>query len=340
MRPHFITPQLDRVRAQLRAGQYAAADMQMAALLPESLEPLIEALARERGAAALADRWAQAAPHSRHAEVLAAHVHIWEAWVLRGEGYVRDIPPLRRKKFAEVMLRGQQRLLKIIENDPGNALALAGLIHCSIVIGAGEESRLRWLNQAMDASPFHCPALIRFAQGTLERWGGEDNERYSFANWIVENAPAGSCAHVVVADTLFDDAFMASGEVEDIRLLARCTGNAEDAEWLRRALLKWLDATPDTLRQRVHDVMPAYDESFHSLCLERFALAAYFAGAREEARLLLTALRGRLQAGEWENFIAPTPLWWYPFASRTRGMRRVHDAVCRDLGLDPRAICA
>lgn len=339
-RPSFITPVLAAAVSQLKAGAFSAVDLQLSGLPAESLNALIRRLADLRGAGALARRWQQAAPHSRHATVLAAHVDIANAWKLRGEGYARHIPLLRRRRFPEVMLRGYQQLRDLLEQDPGNAMALTGLIHCNVVIGAGGDNRRRWLNQAMEAAPFHCPAILQYAQGTLQRWGGEDNERYHFANWVVEHAPPGSCALVIVADTVIDDAFMATDEVQDIRLLARCMADGDCAEWVRGALLKWLDLPADALPLQLQQVLETRGDSFHRACLERFALAAYFAGARPEARLLFSALRGQLQGREWEFFLPPLPVHLRGRGMQRLVMRRLHDTVCRDLELDLRQVCA
>ncbi len=338
-RPHFIRSVLLQVHSRLKAGDFAAVDMKMAAMPAESLDTLIWQLSKMRDASRLADQWRRAAPHSRNAAVIAGYAEISAAWLVRGETYLQHVPLLRRRRFPEIMLRGQQQLLEVVSAEPGNEMALAGLIHCSVVIGAGSENRLNWLNQVMEVSPFHYPALRQYARGTLARWGGDEEERYRFANWVLESAPAGSCAHILVADTLIDDAFMATEEIEDIRLIARCIGNDERIEWLRSAILKWADANEGTLHERVTEILKVQGDNFHLVCVERFALAAFIVGAKKEARLLLTALRGGLQTDIWEDFVPPMPLWLHVIGSRRRAARRVHDLVCRDLALDPSVIC-
>lgn len=338
-RPHFTSPVIAMIRTRLKAGDYAAVDMQMSSLSAECMGSLIWTFAAERQAAALAARWSKAAPSSRHARILAAYADLLEAWKVRGEAYAQDIPWRRRRRYPKIMLRGQQKLLDIVKEDPSNVMALAGLVHCSVVIGVGAENRRTWFNQAMDVAPFHLPTLRQYARGTLERWGGEEDERYHFATWVTENAPVESCAHVVVAETVVDDALMATEQTSDIRLIARCIASEERAQWVREAILKWLAATPATLDRRLAETFAVHDAGFHRICLERFALAAYFSGAKDEACMLFTALQGQLQDQQWNYFIPPMPLLRRWIGSNQRMMRTVHDLVCRDLGLDLRKVC-
>lgn len=337
-RQGFMMPVAKQVRLDLGRGDYARVDLSLASLPAEHLDRLIWDLAPRRDASRLARQWMDAAPDSRHAGLLAAHAEIARAWKVRGETYAEHIPLRRRRKYPEIMARGHQQLLQIVDRDPGNAMALAGLIHCSVVIGVGEDNRGRWLNQALEAAPFHYPALRQYARGTLERWGGAEQERYHFAGWVAEHAPAGHCAHVLVADTMIDDAFISNDSGADVRLLARYLGNAELAQWVRQALYKWLQAESATLQQRLAQVVASDINGFSMVCVERFALAAYLAGAKDEARMLFTVLQGRLQDWEWEYFIPEGPVWWRWLGVDRKIMRVVHDNVCRDLQLDPRQI--
>lgn len=337
--PRFIEPFLAQARIHLKTGDFALLESQLAQLPAESYEHFVWRLADDRQTPGWLKTWSRAMPQSPHPALLSAYVDISNAWKVRGETYARDIPFLRRRRFPKIMNQAYEKFLGIIETDPGNPMALAGLIHCNVVIGAGDGHRDQWMHAAMLAQPFHCPVIVQYARGTYARWGGEVDEHYQFAAWVVENAPAGSCSLVIAAQAVLDDALSASEEIDDIRQIAQHLRDEDAAAWLRQATLKWAGATPETLQRRIGSIIATHGDDYHVVCLESFALAAYFCGATNEARLLFTALRGRLQAEFWEYYIPPLPIWMHMIRSGSRGVCRVHDQVCRDLGLDPRQVC-
>ncbi|MFX1725475.1 hypothetical protein [Stenotrophomonas sp. AS1] len=338
-RPHFIEPHLARTQQLLQDGDFASADAVLASLPAETYESLVWRICRDRRAPHWLTTWSAQQPSSTHPPLIEAYMDVWGAWVVRGETYANAISFLRRRRYPKIMAQAYEKFVRIVEHDPDNAMALAGLIHCDVVIGIGEGQRDAWLNRLLEAGHFHGPAIHQYARGTLPRWGGSHDEHVQFAGWIVEHAPAGSCSHVVAAQAILDDAFTTSEEITDIRKIAGHLADDAVAAWLRRALLKWADATPVTLAARIGEIGTRSDDAYDGVCLETFALAAYFAGANEESRLLFKALRGRLQIDDWENFIPPMPMWLYAITSKRRGARRVHDRVCRALGLDPRDVC-
>lgn len=338
-RPHFIEPYLLQTRQLLQRGEFASVDDRLAKLSDETYEHLLWRLCRDRQLGRWLAAWSVARPQSPHAALVSAYKDICDAWAVRGEGYASAIPLLRRRRFPKIMAKAFGKFSRIVEQDPGNAMALAGLVHCNVVTGIGEGQRDAWLDQALASNGFHSPTIRQYARGTWPRWGGEGDEHLRFAGWIAERAPAGSCAHVVAAQAILDDAFTVSEEIFDIRRIARHVGNEAAATWIRRILLKWAEATPATLPMRLAEIAGRKADGYHGICLEAFALAAYFAGANEEARLLLQSLGGRLQSDIWDDFIPPRPMWLYVIGSRRRGARRVHDRVCRSLGLDPRLVC-
>ncbi|WP_229979754.1 hypothetical protein [Stenotrophomonas lactitubi] len=338
-RSHFIEPHLSQARLHLNAGEFASIEAMMAGLPAESHEHLVWRLSRERRVGRWTRAWSQALPQSSHPRLIAAYADIIKAWSVRGESYAAHIPLLRRRRYPSIMMRAYEKFSSIVEREPGNAMALAGLIHCNVVVGARDGNREHWLHAAMEAEPFHCPVIVQYARGTWSRWGGETDEDRHFADWVVENAPAGSCSHIVAAQAVLDDALSAAEGFHTMRGIASHLGNAENAAWLRCALLKWADAVPETLERRLQDIATRRGDSFHGACMEIFAFAAYFAGAKDEARTLLIALRGRLQHDVWEMFVPSMPAWLKAIGPRYRAAHLVHDRVCRDLGLDPRQVC-
>lgn len=338
-RPHFIEPHLSRALGALKKGDFASLDAWLATLPAETYEHLVWRLALPRYPRGWLQVWSEALPASPHPQLIAAYGDVNDAWAVRGETYANAIPLLRRRRYPKIMSKAYEKFVRIVERNPADPMALAGLIHCDVVIGVGEGKRSEWLDQALARNGFHCPAIRQYARGTLPRWGGEHDEHIRFAGWIVENAPAGSCAPVVAAQAILDDAFTVSEEIYGAGKIRRHLADEAGADWIRNAILKWADATPETVHVRVREIAAGQIDSYHAICLESFALAAYFVGADEHARLLLRALGGRLQSDVWNDFIAPLPIWLYAISSNRRGARRVHDRICRDLGLDPREIC-
>ena len=341
-RPHFIAPHVSRALGALRKGDFASLDGWMDSLPAETCEPLVWRLAANRHARRRLQAWSGAIPTSSHPLLIAAYGDVVDAWAVRGETYANDIPFLRRRRYPKIMTKAYEKFACIVERNPADAMALAGLIHCNVVLGADEGKRAEWLNQVLATSGFHTPTIYQYARGTLPRWGGEHDEHVRFAEWIVERAPAGSCSHIVAAQAVLDDALTVAGEdaYHTMRGISLQLGDGEAAAWLRRAILKWADAVPETLQRRLQEIASCQGDSYHGICMETFAFAAYFAGAKDEARLLLTTLRGRLQADVWETLTPPVPGWLGAVGLRHRAANLVHDRVCRDLELDPRQVCA
>ncbi|MGA6179704.1 hypothetical protein ACPEH1_01105 [Stenotrophomonas sp. NPDC077421] len=338
-RPHFIEPHLSRALGALKNGEFASLDAWVATLPAETYEHLVWRLALPRYPRGWLQAWSDAIPASCHPQLIAAYGDVNDAWAVRGETFVNAIPFLRRRRYPKIMAKAHEKFVRIVEQNPADPMALAGLIHCDVVAGVGEGRRIEWLNQVLATSGFHGPTIRQYARGTLSRWGGEHGEHVRFAGWVVQNAPAGSCALVVAAQAVLDDAFTASEDIYDAGMIRRHLAEDAGADWIRNAIMKWADATPGTLDVRVREIADGQIDSYHAICLESFALAAYFLGADDEARLLLQVLGGSLQSDVWDDFIAPLPVWLYVISSNRRGARRVHDRVCRDLGLDPREIC-
>ncbi len=340
-RPHFIEPHVSRALAALKQGDFASLDAWLATLPAETYDCLVWRLASYRHARRWLQAWSDAIPASAHPLLIAAYGDVVDAWAVRGETYASAIPFLRRRRYPKIMAKAHEKFACIVERNPADAMALAGLIHCNVVTGAGGGKRVEWLEQVLESSGFHCTAIREYARGTQPRWGGEYDEHVRFAEWVVEHAPAGSCSHIVAARAVLDDALTVAGDDDNhtMRGISRQLGDAETAAWLRRAILKWADAVPDTLQARVQDIASGQGDSYHGICMETFAFAAYFAGAKDEARLLLTTLKGRLQADVWETLTPPVPGWLGAVGLRHRAAHLVHDRVCRDLELDPRQVC-
>jgi len=338
IRPCFIAPHLGRITAQLHRAEFAQVDMAMAALPAEHLSALLAAIAELRRAPRWVTQWIKASPTSCHARLLLAKIEIMRAWSIRGESALRYIPIRRRVEFSQVMACGYQHLVDLADEDASQAMAFAELIHCNVVVGLGGAKRDEWLDHVMDVAPFHLPTLAEYSRGTQARWGGSEEEMFGFSSWVTENAPVGHLAHSLAAGAVIEKAFSVSDEEVDILWLARDVGDEALAEWTRRSLYKWLDATPSTLQDRLAATQQEREDGYGIVCTERFALASYLSGAKHEARLLLTALRGRLRPYPWSQFAPYVPLSGRWLARNHRVERFTHDRVCRDSGLDPRSI--
>jgi len=336
---HFIEPCAERVTAHLRCAEYESADALMAQVAAEDLDPLLWRLVDGHKVGEHAVRWVNAVPESSHAHLLLGFSEIARAWNIRGEYAYEDIPRARRRKFPKVMERGYQHLFELSERDRGCAMAFAGMIHCSRVIGIGQESRKQWLDHVMEVVPFHVPTLLNYAHTTQARWGGSEQEMVEFALWVSEHAPAGHLAHVVMANAILELAFSLTEHPADVVRLRRQLGGHELAGWMRQALLSWLNVGPDQLHQRLKSFDVQTDVGFARVALERFALASYFAGAMEESRMLFMTLKGRISRDPWEQFSFQGSRMdsWTGMDKAYMGV--THDRICRDLGLDLKKLC-
>lgn len=325
---------------QVRDGAYAAASATMAGVHEGDQVNFYACLGEQKNAMAIAAHWLATEPDSADATLLMAFAELGEAWRVRGEDYYDDIPAARRRAFPLKFQAAQTRFKALAARTDAPALAFYGLLHCDVVCDIERDARSQRFAQVMAMAPFHAPSVYMLAKASMGKWDGSDEEMWAYLRWVSEHAPRGRDAHTVIAwhvvewaETWVDEC-SAPLEIVGVVRAGQVPGLAD---LVRKALLDWLDVQPDGL-ERALAGRTSLRERRH---LSQFALALYFSGAWDEARVVMKAQGGQVPVEPW-CYLAyrGSSMLSEMLGGTLRCAGLAHDRICRDLGLDPREVCA
>lgn len=324
----------------VRQGAYAQASAVMAGIHEGNQVDFYAYLGKQVQAPALAAQWRTQQPQSTDAALLMAFAELGEGWRVRGETYIDEIPEARRRAFP-LKFQAAQRLFKEVADGPdASPLAFYGLLHCDVVCGIERDARSERFAQVMALAPFHAPSVYILAKASMDKWDGSDEEMFAYLHWISEHAPRGRDAHAAIAAHVVEwtypwmDECDAPLEIVGVVRIANVPGLAD---LVRKALLDWLDVPPADLER----ALAACTSSRERRLRAEFALALYFVGAWEEARLVMKAQGGQVPVEPWCYLAYRGSSMLSEMLGGTRRCAGLaHDRICRDLGLDPREVCA
>lgn len=324
----------------LQKGAYAQAAAMMAGLHEGSEVNFYYYLGQQVQAPALAAQWRAHEPDSPHAALLLAFAELGEGWRLRGETYYHEIPEDRKRAFP-LKFQAAQRLFKeLAERAEAPPLAFYGLLHCDVVCGIERDARGERFAQVMALAPFHAPSVYIMAKASMEKWSGSDEEMWAYLHWISEHAPRGRDAHAAIAAHVVEWTYPWMDECDaplDIVGAVRAANVPGLADLVRKALLDWLDVEPAGLERALWACTSTRERRYRA----DFALALYFAGAWEEARLVMKAQGGKVPVEPWCHLAYRGDSKLSEMLGGTlRCAGLAHDRICRDVGLDPREVCA
>ncbi len=324
----------------VRQGNHAQASARMAELHEGDQVDFYAYLGKQVNAPAVATQWLGQHPDSIDAALLCAFAEVGEGWRLRGEDYYDEIPEARRRAFPLKFQSAKARFGALASRADAPPLALYGLMHCAMVCDNEYDERGERFAQAMALAPFHAPSVYIMSKASMGKWSGSDEEMWAFLRWISEHAPRGRDAHVVIAGHVVEWAEQwveecnAPLEVVGVVRVANVPGLAD---LVRKALLDWLDVQPAGLERALAACTSPRQRRHRA----EFALALYFAGAWDEARMVMKAQGGRVPVEPW-CYLAyrGSSMLGEMLGGTLRCAGLAHDRICRDLGLDPREVCA
>ena len=339
--PYAITVDMDcstqaqTLLALVNAGAFDQASEFMADIHEEDQQNFYWCWGMCPDAIVAAERWCAHAADSEDALLLLAFAYLGEGWRLRGEDYYDAIPEERRQLLPRAFNRAHQLFSGIEARPNSDPLVYLGLIHCDLVCGIEAERRDERFDQAMARVPFHTPTISIIAKGSMEKWGGSDAQMWRHLKWISDGAPRGHGAHAVIASHFVEWTYPMVDQCDStLDLVARIRGH-DLSGLMRKALLDWLDAEPEQLKERL--AMRTSDRSRKNASW--FALALYLSGAWEEARVVLASLGGKIPAEPWYGLsYRGSGLIDRILGADGRHAGVAHDRICRDLGLSPRKI--
>ncbi|QBL42499.1 hypothetical protein MG068_19015 [Stenotrophomonas sp. ASS1] len=323
----------------VRHRAYPQASAQMADVHEGDQVDFYAYVGKQVEAPALAAQWRASEPDSTDAALLLAFAELGEGWRLRGETYFHDIPEARKRAFPLKFQAAQRLFRELADRADAPPLAIYGLLHCDVVCGIERDARSDRFAQVMALAPFHAPSVYMMAKASMEKWSGSDEEMWAYLHWIGEHAPRGRDAHAAIASHVVEwthpwmDECNAPLEIVGVVRAANVPGLAD---LVRTALLDWLDVEPAGLEP----ALAACTSSRQRRLRAEFALALYFAGAWEEARLVMRAQGGQVPVEPW-CYLAyrGSGILSEMLGGTLRCAGLAHDRICRDLGLDPREVC-
>lgn len=302
-----------RLLARVESGTYHEVEQYLASATDENRERLIYGFACGEGAVPAASRWAQAMRGSSLAHTVLGASLIISGWKIRGDGYADHVDSDAWKPFLESLGRAEEPLLIAADLDKSSADPLAWLIHAEVG-GDGDRKKLENLfSAATSRSPLHWPAHYKFFASTTAKWGGSHKEMFAFARTASARAPRGSLLHCLIPAAYCEYRLDAGENARKTIRTRQC------ALEVRSALHAWLDASDDSLTERLDDV----GGGFSDYGLNHFAVACYLCGADREAREVIGALREEIETVPWA---------WIANGTRERSSPGfVHDRVKREL---------
>ncbi|QNA89344.1 hypothetical protein G4G28_14255 [Massilia sp. Dwa41.01b] len=306
-------PSMSQLLKHVIGGSYQEAEQLLLSASDEERERLLHTFSQRDDAVELAQQWVQSRSGSSIAHTLLGASMIGKAWKIRGSAYGKNVDPAAVQPFFDLINGAPQPLLEAARLDAVAADPFAWLILAEVRRSGDRDLIDQYFAQATARVPMHWPTHYRYFMVTTEKWGGSHERMFRFAQESAERAPRGSAIHFLVALAYCEHALaLGANAVKQLR-------NASHAARVSTALYAWLNATPATLEEKLHQ--PRH--GFRAVGLNHFAVACYLCGAGKEARALVAAL---------ERSIMPVPWAWIADGKRESihpGF--VHDRVQREL---------
>jgi len=308
-----VTPSASQLLKHVIAGSYQEAERQLLSASDEERERRLRTFSQHDDAVDLAQQWVRSRSDLSIAHTVLGASLIGKAWKIRGSAYGSNVDPGAVEPFFDLINSAPQSLLKAASLDAGTADPFAWLILAEVRRGGDRDLIDQYFAQATARVPMHWPTYFRYFMVTTEKWGGSHERMFRFAQESAEQAPRGSAIHFLVALAYCEHALtLEANTVGQLR-------NASHADRVSTALYAWLNATPATLEEKLHQP----GDGFRAVGLNHFAVACYLCGASKEAKALVAAL---------ERKIMPVP-WAWIAEGRREGIHLgfVHDRVQREL---------
>jgi hypothetical protein len=306
-------PSMSRLLRHVADGAYQEAGKLLLSTSDENRECLIDAFARQDDAVTLAQQWVRSCGASSIAHTMLGASLIHSAWKIRGNSYAEAVDEAAWQPFENGLERAAEPLLEAARLDTAAADPFAWLILAEVGKSGDRGLADHYFAQATARVPLHWPSYYKYFMATTEKWGGSHKEMFRFAQKSAQGAPRGGMLHCLMALAYCEYALALEGAV-----FSQVRGSAHAAR-IQASLYAWLDASPATLEDRLHEV----GSGFGTVALNHFAVACYLCGANQEAKALVAALNGTITTVPWA--------WIADGMRESRHVGFVHDRVQREL---------
>jgi Family of unknown function (DUF695)/Regulator of ribonuclease activity B/Domain of unknown function (DUF4034) len=293
-------------------GEHELVEEDLAYSPGEDIERKVYGLATLDGAVERAARWVHARPDHALARVALGASMIVQGWKVRGTGYADQVAEEAWAPFLASLDSACTPLLQAAELDPDSAEPHAWLILADMAGRGGPEAIHQHFVNATRRVPNHWAAHFKYMTSLTQKWGGSHEQMFAFALAKTALAAPGDLLHVLLPMAI-NEFELAEGPQGRLALRAH-------APALKRALYQWLEASPDTLAER----LTMQSSSFWHTGLNHFATACYLCGAHDEARAVIAALCNEIESVPW--------LWLAQNTWERKQVGRVHDRVKAELG--------
>jgi hypothetical protein len=302
-----------RQLARLEQGAWFDVEQALTKASEEGRWLLLRGIADEKDAVPAASRWVQAQPRCAMAQLLLGACLVVDAWKIRGGAYAEEVDGNAWDAFFRTLKEAEAPLQAAADLDTTLADPYAWLIIAEVG-GEGEGDKLKTLFRAATArTSLHWGAHHSYFMATTAKWGGSHEDMFSFVRAVSQHSPKGTVLHCLVAVAYCEYALAAMPAEHAAIRTPQCAAE------VRTALYAWLDATPDTLEEKLR----ALGGGMADLALNHFTVACYLCGAKAEGKLLLAALRREIHTVPWA---------WIAEGARERSdLGYVHDRVAREL---------
>ncbi len=306
-------PSMSRLLRFLADGAYQEAEKLLLTASDDTRERLIHACSSQDHAVALAQDWTRASSGSSIAHTVLGASMIAAAWRIRGGAYSDEVDESAWQPFQNGLDHAEAPLLTAARLDAATADPYAWLILAEVGKSGDRAVVDNHFAEATARVPGHWPTHYKYFMATTEKWGGSHKEMFRFAQKCGERAPRGSMLHCLMPMAYSEYALaLEAGIYKQVRAPAH-------AARISAALYAWLDASPDTL----DDKLNALSSAFGNFGFNHFAVACYLCGANKEAKALMVALNSEITTLPWA--------WIADGLREDRHVGFVHDRVQRDL---------
>lgn len=297
----------------VRSRDYGSAAQLLRSALEDDRERLVYGFACSSDAVAIAAQWATQEPANALAHLLLGASMLVTGWRSRGSQYAEHVEESAWIRFLATIRDAHEPLTLAANLDPALPDPFGWLIQYELGSGTDLERLEALFHEGCSRSPLHWPVHFKYAMAITEKWYGNHDLTFHFAQAVSDGAPSPSNLHILVAIAYAEFALDGGADARD-------QINAEaHRQAIVEALYKWLDATPDTIQEKIADL----SGGFAAFGMNHFAVACYLCGAILEASTLTNALNGEIESLPWS--------WIGETNAERQHPELVYDRVCSEL---------
>lgn len=160
---------------------------------------LISALRQFSGNPRFIDEYVKKYPNSVHANIISGSNKIHWAWEARTGNYAEEVADKQWKHFFDRLEQAQNLLNRAVYIDSSNAEAYSYLIKTAMGMGAAQSELFTLFSVLKMKSPNHLIGHSHMLYALTEKWGGSDEDMFSFARNTFTQATPGSSLGALIA---------------------------------------------------------------------------------------------------------------------------------------------